>query len=90
MVRVKCTSCEEDKGVHYLTIEKDGRKAADAPVRAEACDECQTYLKIFYQEKDPMLEPMADDLATLALDLLVDEQGYQRSGPNFLLHPGSG
>jgi FdhE protein len=44
----------------------------------------------FYQEKDPMLEPMADDLATLALDLLVDEQGFQRSGPNFLLHPGSG
>ncbi len=89
MVRVKCTSCEEDKGVHYLTIEQ-GRRVADAPVRAEACDECKSYLKIFYQEKDPMLDPMADDLATLSLDVLVDEQGYQRSGPNFLLHPGSG
>ncbi len=90
MVRVKCSSCEDDKGVHYLTIEQDARKSADAPVRAEACDECKSYLKIFYQDKDAMLEPMADDLATLALDLLVDEQGFGRSGPNFLLHPGSG
>jgi FdhE protein len=90
MVRVKCSSCEQDKGVHYLSIEQDGRKSADAPVRAEVCDECKSYLKIFYQEKDPLLEATADDLATLALDLLVDEQGYQRSGPNFLLHPGSG
>ena len=90
MVRVKCSSCEQDKGVHYLSIEQDGRKSADAPVRAEVCDECKSYLKIFYQEKDPRLETTADDLATLALDLLVDEQGYQRSGPNFLLHPGSG
>ena len=30
-------------------------------------------------------EPVADDLATLALDLLVDEAGYSRSGPNLLL-----
>lgn len=89
MVRVKCSSCEEDKGVHYLTVEQDSRPVADGPVRAEACDECRTYLKILYQEKDPMLDAMADDLATLSLDLLVDEQGYRRSGPNFLLHPGS-
>lgn len=88
MVRVKCSSCEEDKGVHYLTIDQEGRKSADAAVRAEACDECKTYLKILYQEKNPLLEAMADDLATLSLDLLVDEQGFQRSGPNLLLHPG--
>jgi len=36
------------------------------------------------------VEPMADDLASIALDLLVDERGYARSGPNLLLHPGSG
>jgi FdhE protein len=28
---------------------------------------------------------VADDLATLALDMLVDEAGYERSGPNLLL-----
>jgi len=31
------------------------------------------------------LDPVADDLATLALDMLVDEAGYARSGPNLLL-----
>jgi FdhE protein len=57
--------------------------------RAEACDECKSYLKIFYQEKDPAVDPVADDLASLALDVLVDERGYGRSGPNLLFHPGS-
>lgn len=88
MVRVKCSACEEDKSVGYLSIEEPNRAPGEAAVRAETCDECKSYLKILYQEKDPLLEPMADDLATLALDLLVDERGYARSGPNFLLHPG--
>ena len=57
----------------------------DGAVRAETCDHCRSYLKIVYQEKDPWVDPVADDLATLALDLLLDEAGYARSGPNFLL-----
>ena len=35
-------------------------------------------------------DPVADDLATLALDMLVDEAGYLRSGPNPLFVPGEG
>lgn len=99
MARIKCSACEEDKGVHYLSMTANvGGQAAEpaanevgiaAARRAEACDECKSYLKIFYQEKDPNLDPMADDLASLALDLLVDEQGFGRSGPNLLFHPGS-
>jgi len=90
MTRVQCSSCEAEKGLKYLTIEKEGRGPQHSVARAEACDECKGYLKIFYQEHDANVEPLADDLATLALDLLVDERGYQRSGPNLLLHPGSG
>lgn len=99
MARIKCSVCEEDKGVHYLsmTASKEGETAEPASNevgiaaarRAEACDECKSYLKIFYQEKDPYVDPVADDLASLALDLLVDEQGFGRSGPNLLFHPGS-
>ncbi|HET9024481.1 MAG TPA: formate dehydrogenase accessory protein FdhE [Burkholderiaceae bacterium] len=90
LARIKCTACDTDKGVQYLSLTRDeNAKATDAPTRAEVCDECNSYLKIFYQEKDPQVEPNADDLATLALDVLVDEQGYGRSGPNLLLHPGS-
>lgn len=90
MTRVQCSSCEAEKGLKYLTIDKPGRGPQHAVARAEACDECKSYLKIFYQEHDAGVEPLADDLATLALDLLVDERGYSRSGPNLLLHPGSG
>lgn len=92
MVRVKCSSCEHDKGVHYLSLADapDSARAGQAAVKAEACDECKSYLKIFSQDKDPQVDPYADDLATLALDVLVDEQGLARSGPNLLFHPGSG
>jgi FdhE protein len=86
--RVKCSSCEEEKGIAYLSIEEEGKAPADAVVRAETCDECKTYLKIMLAEKDPLVDPIADDLATLALDLLVDERGYARTGPNLLFYPG--
>lgn len=78
--RATCTSCDTDKEVALQELE--GNKGA---VRAETCDACKSYLKIVYQEKDPRVDPVADDLATLALDMLVDEAGYQRSGPNLLL-----
>ncbi|HEX5638582.1 MAG TPA: formate dehydrogenase accessory protein FdhE [Burkholderiaceae bacterium] len=88
--RIKCTSCDTDKGLQYLALTRgEDEKVTELPTRAEACDECKSYLKIFYQDKDPRVEPTADDLATLALDVLVDEQGYGRSGPNLLFHPGS-
>ena len=47
-----------------------------------------SYLKILYQEKAPEGDPVADDLATLALDMLVDAAGYTRAGPNLLFVPG--
>ena len=87
--RIQCTSCDTDKGVKYLVLQAEDNAKSEPAARAETCDECKSYLKIFYQEKDPHLDPTADDLATLALDLLVDEQGYARSGPNLLFHPGS-
>ncbi|MPM76655.1 Protein FdhE [bioreactor metagenome] len=78
--RATCTTCDTDKEVSLHEIE--GSKGA---VRAETCDACKSYLKIVYQEKDPKVDPVADDLATLPLDMLVDEAGYERSGPNLLL-----
>jgi len=54
-------------------------------VQAETCPECRGYLKLCRLERDPHLDPWADDLATLALDLLVEQQGFERGGLNFLL-----
>jgi FdhE protein len=36
-------------------------------------------------EKDPQVDPVADDLATLTLDMLVSESGLQRHGANLML-----
>lgn len=83
--RATCAACGGDKGLALQQI--DG---SDGKVRAETCDGCKSYLKIVYQEKDPRVDPVADDLATLALDLLVDEAGYGRSGPNLLLVNAAG
>jgi FdhE protein len=83
MVRVKCSHCDSTKGISYCQV--DG---AAGQVRAETCDECHHYLKIVSMERDPGVDPFADDLASLALDLLMDQAGYQRSGFNPLLVAG--
>ena len=88
LVRVKCPACDATEGVSYRQLEGEGAKNPDA-MRAETCDSCKSYLKIAYTEKGGV-DPVADDLATLALDILVDEAGYARAGPNLLLVPGGG
>ena len=37
-------------------------------------------MKILYQVNDPALEPLADDVATLGLDMLMAEDGWKRGG----------
>ncbi|MGF6595419.1 FdhE protein [Paraburkholderia sp. GAS448] len=82
MVRTKCSNCDSTKGIAY-----HGIAGGNEALKAESCDECHTYRKIGYQEKDYDIEPLADDLASLTLDLLMNEAGYQRSAPNPLLWP---
>jgi FdhE protein len=89
VVRAACSACGTDQGVAYQQLEGEGIKAPGA-MRAETCDSCKSYLKIAWQEKDPRVDPVADDLATLSLDMLMDEAGYSRSGPNLLLIGGAG
>ena len=84
MVRVTCSHCQATQNISYHSI----AGGSDA-IRAECCDDCYTYRKILYQEKDTGVEPVADDLASLALDLLLSEAGYHRGSGNPLLwhHP---
>jgi FdhE protein len=81
--RGQCTQCESRAKLAYYHVE-----GTSAAVKAEACDDCRGYLKIFDLEKDARLDPVADDLATLALDVLMDESGYQRASPNLFFVPG--
>ncbi len=80
VVRVKCVHCESTKGISYYGIE-----GHDGAVKAEACETCKTYLKILYMNKQPQLDATADDVASLALDVLMAEEGYARTGVNFFL-----
>ena len=80
LVRITCSQCQGTANIAYHSIE-GGSEA----LRAESCDECHTYRKILYQEKDPHVEPVADDLGSLALDLLMSEAGYHRGSGNPLL-----
>jgi FdhE protein len=80
-VRIKCANCQSTKGIAYHHIPE--RSA----MKAETCDECRTYTKILYKDKDPDGEPFADDLATFGLDVLVGEAGWARATPNPFLAP---
>jgi len=87
--RVKCSVCDSGGKLLYLTLDDDQGKPF-LPVQAEACSECHSYLKVMQRELHGRADPVADDLASLALDLLLAEQDeYARSGYNPLLITGS-
>jgi FdhE protein len=95
MVRVLCSQCgASGKSIAYHSLEAGSLEAdaagksskeAGAAVRAETCEQCRAYRKILYQEKDTGVEPVADDVASVALDLLLGEEGYHRASGNPLL-----
>jgi FdhE protein len=86
-VRIKCTHCQSTKGISLQNlVAADGAMPETQPaVQAECCSECGRYLKLMHPARDHDIEPLADDLATLTLDLLVSESGLQRHGVNLLL-----
>jgi len=86
-VRVKCTHCQSTKGISLqsLVAADDSSTTTDAVVQAECCSECGHYLKLMHPARDNGVEPIADDLASLTLDLLVGEAGFSAHGVNLLL-----
>jgi FdhE protein len=78
-----CVSCGDSKTVAQQAIE--GGAAAH---RVETCDACKSYIKLLLQAEDPGVEPMADDLASLGLDMLAAEGGWSRTEGNPLVVMG--
>ncbi len=74
--RLRCATCGSDAGLAYFHVE------GDDGAKAEACSGCRTYLKLFDEEKRPGADAAADDAATLALDVLMAEEGFGRAGVN--------
>ena len=69
LVRAQCTNCNEHKNLEMWSLNEEL-----ALVRAETCGDCQSYLKIMFQEKDPNVEAVADDLASIFLDIEMEEK----------------
>ena len=74
--RARCTNCDTPKEVSMMGETKESL------IQGECCDDCQGYLKIMYQSRDPMMEVVADDLASIQVDLALSNEGYQRTGRN--------
>lgn len=79
-VRVKCLCCGSTKGISYRSVETD-----EASVKAEVCSECDSWVKILYQVRNHSLDPVADDVASLGLDMMMKETGARRGGVNAFL-----
>lgn len=90
--RIQCRHCGNTKDLQYRSLaSKDAvRPSADskeshhaqAAQTLECCDACHGALKQVSALKDPDAEAVADDLASLALDVLAAEEGYGRIGFN--------
>jgi FdhE protein len=76
-VRIKCALCGSTAGIGYQELE-----GGAGTVKAETCRSCHGYVKILHQHKDPAADIIADDVASLGLDLLVRDTGFKRGGAN--------
>jgi FdhE protein len=77
--RAICTACGGSRSLLLQEIQ-----GSNGLVKAETCGECLSYIKMLYEPKDSRPDPVADDLATLGLDMLVGEGGWYRQPPRLL------
>ncbi|MCR1837502.1 formate dehydrogenase accessory protein FdhE [Rodentibacter caecimuris] len=82
LVRAQCTNCNGHDKLEMWSLNEEL-----ALIRAETCGSCESYLKMMFQEKDPNVEAVADDLASIFLDVEMEEKGFSRSGLNPFLFP---
>jgi FdhE protein len=72
--RIKCPFCgnEEQQTLSYFTVEGDER------YRVDVCNECKRYIKIVdFRESKKDANMDVEDIATLHLDILANEEGYE-------------
>ena len=72
--RIKCPFCgnEEQQTLAYFTIEGEEK------YRVDVCHECKRYIKIVdFRESKEEANLDVEDIATLHLDMLANEEGYE-------------
>ncbi|MDO5622294.1 MAG: formate dehydrogenase accessory protein FdhE [Paracoccus sp. (in: a-proteobacteria)] len=79
-VRIKCLCCGSTKGISYRAASPADADADNAIIKAECCAECKSWVKILYNTQNVGLDPVADDVGSLGLDLLMRDTVYARGG----------
>lgn len=74
-VRIKCTFCVQTKGIGYKEIE-----GGPGSILAETCDECGDYCKQMNHQKDSSFDVFADDIGSIALDMLMKNNNSFKRG----------
>ncbi len=77
--RLACPCCDTDdaKALTYFTADKE------PGYRVETCSHCNTYVKtIDFRELDREACAPLNDLESLPLDILADDEGYRRMAPS--------
>jgi len=78
--RILCPGCGEealDKLPVYTASEFEH-------IRVEACDTCHTYIKSVDLTRNGLAVPVVDELATIALNVWAEENGYTKLQLNLL------
>jgi FdhE protein len=73
-MRIKCPFCgnEEQQTLAYFSIEGEER------YRVDVCNECKRYIKtVDFRETREEANLDVEDIATLHLDMLANEEGYE-------------
>ncbi len=87
-----CSVCGYEWRINRISCAVCGNKApgtlqyfcgeGDEAYRVDLCDECHHYIKTIDYRNLEASDPFLEDLATLHLDVVAVEKGYQRSAPN--------
>lgn len=93
MVRIKCSNCLGTESISYMSLDladtpaddDSSGRAAKSAVLAETCGDCGVYLKIMHTDRQPFVDPVGDDLATMTLDVLLADAGRIKHGRNLML-----
>ncbi|HVO84552.1 MAG TPA: formate dehydrogenase accessory protein FdhE [Syntrophobacteria bacterium] len=78
LARLGCPFCgaEDPEDLRYFYGEEEDSH------RVQVCDRCSGYIKILDTRKEGSVEALAiDDILTAHLDLVAEEQGYERKAP---------
>ena len=80
-LRAKCTFCGNTKDMSFQSIEGKTKGVLHG-ASAECCDVCHGYRKTYNLMKEQHADAVADDLASLPIDILLADKGFLRGGIN--------